>query len=346
MYTKHVTPHYTTPVSYQSATTINSKLKPTENMSNPPTFNVNERVLCFHGPLVYESKILKVDNPTGPHIKTGIAGTHYLVHYKGWKQSWDEWVVPDRLLKWNDANIALQKTLMATSGATTSGAGGGGSKAGGGTSGGSGGTTTGRAGTRKEGRKRGREEDETAKKPEMKLEMPDVLKVQLVDEWEAVTKSNRLVPLPRTPSVQDILAEFKEWLPTKIPNAKQRTLATVLPVIVSGLQLYFDKALGANLLYRFERAQYADIRRRYVNGPAVMAGEPKDMSAIYGAEHLLRLIVNLPAMIAQTTMDPESVALLKEYVEYLLQYLVQERQRLFLTEYEHASPYYQNISRA
>jgi mortality factor 4-like protein 1 len=45
-------------------------------------------------------------------------------------------------------------------------------------------------------------------------------------------------------------------------------------------------------------------------------------------------------------MDPESVALLKEYVEYLLQYLVQERERLFLTEYEHASPHYQNLSRA
>lgn len=51
-------------------------------------------------------------------------------------------------------------------------------------------------------------------------------------------------------------------------------------------------------------------------------------------------------MIAQTTMDAESVTLLKEYVEYLLQYLVQERARLFLTEYEHASPHYQNLSRA
>ncbi|KAG8684649.1 Esa1p-associated factor [Ceratobasidium sp. 394] len=70
------------------------------------------------------------------------------------------------------------------------------------------------------------------------------------------------------------------------------------------------------------------------------------MSAIYGAEHLLRLIVNLPAMIAQTTMDPDSVALLKEYVEYLLQYMVQEREKFFLTDYEDASPYYRNLSRA
>lgn len=30
------------------------------------------------------------------------------------------------------------------------------------------------------------------KKPEMKLEVPDVLKVVLVDDWEAVTKNNQV----------------------------------------------------------------------------------------------------------------------------------------------------------
>lgn len=80
------------------------------------------------------------------------------MHYKGWKQSWDEWVLPTRLLKWNDANIAVQKTLLASSkGQTGPGAGAGGSKAAGGPSGG-GSTAGGRAGARKEGRKRGREE--------------------------------------------------------------------------------------------------------------------------------------------------------------------------------------------
>lgn len=74
------------------------------------------------------------------------------------------------------------------------------------------------------------------KKPEMKLDVPDVLKVVLVDDWEAVTKNNQvghlvshdkrspfvfpkitshtlalqLVPLPRSPTVEEILMEFKE----------------------------------------------------------------------------------------------------------------------------------------
>lgn len=59
---------------------------------------------------------------------------------------------------------------------------------------------------------------------------------------------------------------------------------------MSGLQVYFDKSLGANLLYRFERPQYAEIRKRFITGPKVIIGQEKEMSAIYGAEHLLRML--------------------------------------------------------
>lgn len=65
---------------------------------------------------------------------------------------------------------------------------------------------------------------------------------------------------------------------------------TLLPTIIAGLQTYFDRALGANLLYRFERPQYADIRRQYITGPKVIVGQEKEMSSIYGAEHLLRML--------------------------------------------------------
>jgi mortality factor 4-like protein 1 len=111
----------------------------------------------------------------------------------------------------------------------------------------------------------------------------------------------------------------------------------VLPTIVSGLQVYFDKALGSNLLYRFERPQYAEIRKRYVTGPTVQVNQEREMSAIYGAEHLLRMIgsssmspsvnltsnltplaVSLPSMVAGSTMDPESVGLVRDYVTELM----------------------------
>jgi len=90
---------------------------------------------------------------------------------------------------------------------------------------------------------------------------------------------------------------------------------------------------------RFERPQYADIRKRYISGPKVKVGEEKEMSAIYGAEHFLRMLglysysgimdikltgsvpVSLPAMIAASTMDPESVIVLRDYVHLLMEYV-------------------------
>lgn len=49
---------------------------------------------------------------------------------------------------------------------------------------------------------------------------------------------------------------------------------------MDGIQVYFDKALGSILLYRFERKQYQEIKEQHENTP---------MSQIYGGEHLLRL---------------------------------------------------------
>ncbi len=51
-----------------------------------------------------------------------------------------------------------------------------------------------------------------------------------------------------------------------------------------------SSALGANLLYRFERAQYADIRRQFIESPDLPPEQRKFESQIYGAEHLVRLI--------------------------------------------------------
>lgn len=64
----------------------------------------------------------------------------------------------------------------------------------------------------------------------MKLNVPEALKVLLVDDWEAITKNNQvgcssahhiypsvnatiqLVPLPRSPNVVEILKEFEQYI--------------------------------------------------------------------------------------------------------------------------------------
>lgn len=69
----------------------------------------------------------------------------------------------------------------------------------------------------------------------------------------------------------------------------------LLPEVLAGISLYFDKALGNSLLYRFERAQYVEQTRRADESGDVESGDggekrgKRAMSEIYGAEHLLRL---------------------------------------------------------
>jgi mortality factor 4-like protein 1 len=52
-----------------------------------PSFSVNERVLCYHGPLIYEAKVLKCEVWDETNTKLDTVGPHYFVHYKGWKQT-------------------------------------------------------------------------------------------------------------------------------------------------------------------------------------------------------------------------------------------------------------------
>ena len=74
------------------------------------------------------------------------------------------------------------------------------------------------------------------------------------------------------------------------PGGRLYKPSLVLSTIIAGLQVYFDRSLGSTLLYRFERPQYAEIRKQYVTGPKIVVGTEKEMSAIYGAEHLLRML--------------------------------------------------------
>ena len=62
-----------------------------------PKFTEGEKVLCFHGPLLYEAKCVKTR-------KDG-ANLQYFVHYLGWNKNWDEWVSENRILKITPENL-------------------------------------------------------------------------------------------------------------------------------------------------------------------------------------------------------------------------------------------------
>lgn len=66
-------------------------------------FVEGEKVLCYHGPLLYEAKIHK--------LKVKDKVTKFLVHYAGWNTKWDEWVADSRVMKHNDDSLKKQKEL-------------------------------------------------------------------------------------------------------------------------------------------------------------------------------------------------------------------------------------------
>lgn len=100
------------------------------------SFTVGGKCLAFHGPLLYEAKILRIWNPLDhtliedeSSISSKIGSStedyenetyppekvrdqhNYFIHYQGWKSTWDEWIGLDRIREYNDDNIALRKKL-------------------------------------------------------------------------------------------------------------------------------------------------------------------------------------------------------------------------------------------
>ncbi|KAJ6482144.1 MRG-domain-containing protein [Mycena vitilis] len=323
-------------------------------MAEQPTYTTGENVLCYHGPLIYVAKVLKTQSADGDEKNTitGQEGQHYFVHYKGWKTTWDEWVPAARLLKDNEVNRILQKSLQKEAPATAAAARAhpkASTSSNKDTISGTTASASTRAGTRKEtgtrGTKRGRDDADGTRRPEMRLNIPEQIKVKLVDDWETVTKDCKLVTLPRSPTVEELLKEFESYLKETKP-AHLKDPIGLAPTVVSGLQVYFDRSLANHLLYRFERPQYTAIRSKYITGQNVVIGQEKEMSEIYGAEHLLRMLVTLPTMIAQSSLDAESTDIVRDYVNELLAWMLQEQSRLFQPDYVEQGIGYQNVARS
>lgn len=72
-----------------------------------PQFQKDEKVLCFHMDMLYEAKIMDVQ-PAGDKPADGF---RYRVHYKGWKNTWDDWVLVDRIRPLDDEHKELAAQL-------------------------------------------------------------------------------------------------------------------------------------------------------------------------------------------------------------------------------------------
>lgn len=317
----------------------------TASLSGMSEFEINSRCLAYHGPLLYEAKVLKlheansenvlakdkkedkIESAKDEQIPEEIFGEDgFFIHYKGWKSTWDEWVTERRLRAYNIENLRLQKELKKAALSSTSTV-----------SASSGRKVTDTKHTNgsssRSAKRRGEmdleKEEDYLKRPEINILIPDPLKSLLVDDWEIVTKEHQLLQLPAKPSVNDIIKQYKQSL-----GKKSITETEIMDEFLAGLKVYFKRSLGNLLLYRFERQQYLNLTK----DPEL---KDRELSAVYGAEHLMRLMVTLPGLIAQTTMDQQSVGTLKEHVEGFLKFLDQNKKEFFLKRYENASPSYE-----
>ncbi|KAF2190566.1 NuA4 histone acetyltransferase complex, Eaf3/MRG15 subunit [Zopfia rhizophila CBS 207.26] len=301
-----------------------------------PLFKKDEKALCFHHELLYDAKVLD-SKPVDPNDKK--SPFQYKVHYKGWKNTWDDWVPEDRLRKLTQENrelannlkhemLAAQRAARAPPASKK--------KAQGSTRGSEERqTSVSAAGPR--GQKRGRDydierEEAFQSRRAVRIHMPDRLKSLLVDDWENITKNLQLVQLPSSKPASIILDEYFESQKSyRRPGSAE---VDILEEVVQGLKEYFNKSLGRLLLYRFEREQFFDIYTRMESGTSDLAG--KTFGDVYGGEHLLRLFVSMPELIAQTNMDSQSINRLKEELTSLLTWLSKEPQvnAYFVSTYE------------
>uniref|UniRef100_A0A3P9JVY1 Mortality factor 4-like protein 1 n=1 Tax=Oryzias latipes TaxID=8090 RepID=A0A3P9JVY1_ORYLA len=322
-----------------------------------PKFQEGERVLCFHGPLLYEAKCVKI-SIKDKQIK-------YFIHYSGWNKNWDEWVPESRVLKYVDSNLAKQRELQKANqdhyvegkmrglapskkiasvqqknvdllnspeetGMLLLKA----KKAKQKTPGPAEGASSAEMpqGPRK---KRARvdptveSEEMFTNRVEVKVKIPEELKPWLVDDWDLITRQKQLFHLPAKKSVDMVLEDYANYKKSK-GNSDNKEYA--VNEVVAGIREYFNVMLGTQLLYKFERPQYAEILAEHPDAP---------MSQVYGAPHLLRLFVRIGAMLAYTLLDEKSLALLLSYLQDFLKYLVKNSATLFsATDYEVAPPEY------
>ncbi|KAL3637665.1 hypothetical protein CASFOL_018113 [Castilleja foliolosa] len=291
-------------------------------------FSEGEKVLAYHGPRIYEAKVQRAEIRKNEW--------RYFVHYLGAGQtcmesltkalnilpiSWDEWVGMDRLMKNTEENILKQQALDKKAGVDKN-------------------TKSGRSAHTKpknsadakvdkeeaknvvaKGKKRKADsgiEDNRALEKLIKIQIPPNLKKRLVDDCEQVTQQNKLVKLPRSPSVDEILAKYLE-----IRSKKDGIMTDAVGEILNGIRCYFDKALPSILLYKKERQQYREAIQDNISP-----------SSIYGAEHLLRLFVKLPELLSYVKIDEETLLRLQQKLLELLKYMQNNEGTLFVSSYD------------
>eukprot|EP00962_Isochrysis_galbana_P061602 scaffold40650_cov270-Isochrysis_galbana.AAC.2 len=205
-------------------------------------FKENESVYAYHGPLLFKAQVLeKTERTAGGAAGASAKVRLYRVHYSGWDAHWDEWVPESRLLRDDAGAEEEQKQRIrdfkrahnkrkAQEGAAGGSASDGGPGATASADGGAGPADGKKA-------KGGVEPGDEALTAEIReqLRLPQNLKLKLVEDWERVSREKKLVPLPRSPSIETLLCDFVA------AKAKRSSHERLYTEVCDGLRAYFNQ---------------------------------------------------------------------------------------------------------
>ncbi len=233
---------------------------------------------------------------------TGEGSYAYFLHFVGWPKAHDAW--------WDERELLRYEADLLT-----------------------GGTSAGADELRAAAAARVAEKQRAARLAEvpaaLRLRMPPLLKKVVLDDFKAVVGAGRALPLPRPAHGRPSAAEtLREWRGAReaaeaaaaraaaggegpAADAAVAAAAELLDAVVAGLLSYFDNGLRQLLLYAPE-VPAADA--------ALASGAPP--SAVYGAEHLVRLLVKLPELVPVVMMvgggDARHVLAAEEHLNDLM----------------------------
>lgn len=311
-------------------------------MAPKPRFIDGEKVLCYHGPLLYEAKCLK-SQIKEKHLK-------YFIHYSGWNKNWDEWVPECRVLKYNEANLQKQKELSKTH------------------------LKSKRSKPIKVINKRENEKESvqpSSEKPsklkpekkncaildqstenlidikrnkpiiepcfmdevkgdvEIKIDILQPLKDWLIDDWDLITRQKKILVLPARVTVDHVIASYvKEKVSVK--GLTQRMESTIVQ-ISNRIRDCFNVLLGKMMLYKFERQQYAEMLSEYPGS---------SMCQIYGSIHLLRMFTKLGTLLTPLAFPEKDLSSLLQHLNDFIKYMSSNKSFFSLEDYVVASPEY------
>ncbi|XP_022209878.2 nuA4 complex subunit EAF3 homolog [Drosophila obscura] len=173
-------------------------------------------------------------------------------------------------------------------------------------------------------------EESFTNKLEVKIKIPDELKHYLTDDWYAVVREHKLLELPAKVTIQQIAEQYLAHKKSVKSTSASKEVA--INDVLEGIVEYFNVMLGSQLLYKFERTQYADVMQKHPETP---------LSDLYGSFHLLRLFVRLGSMLTYSALDQQAMQNLIVHLQDFLKFLVKNSAVYFsMTNFVNVDPEY------